>query len=222
MTTTKGNGWAGRGDLADSLVLIFPLILAYGIGAALTGHVNGVDLVTRGLYRMCDGRTGYLILHAAIALGFLLWIRRERRWQTLRLETWGPVVVEAAIYAVALCGLVTLLIHHVLGLGLSARSVVSAFGAGVHEELVFRLGLMCGVVAMLGRTRVALPIALVTTSLLFAAAHHVGPGGEPWSVHAFAFRSVAGAAFGAICWYRSLAHAVYAHVIYDLLVAASG
>jgi len=27
--------------------------------------------------------------------------------------------------------------------------------------------------------------------------------------------------FGAIFWFRSLAHAVYAHVLYDLVVAAS-
>ena len=40
-------------------------------------------------------------------------------------------------------------------------------------------------------------------------------------MHAFAFRSLAGAVFGAIFWFRSLAHAVYAHVLYDLLVAAS-
>jgi len=29
---------------------------------------------------------------------------------------------------------------------------------------------------------------------------------------------LAGAAFGLIFWFRSLAHAVYAHAIYDLLV----
>jgi hypothetical protein len=40
-------------------------------------------------------------------------------------------------------------------------------------------------------------------------------------VHRFAFRCFAGAAFAAIFWFRSLAHAVYAHVLYDILVALS-
>ena len=40
-------------------------------------------------------------------------------------------------------------------------------------------------------------------------------------MHAFVFRILAGGAFGAIFWYRSLAHAVYAHVLYDLVIAAS-
>jgi hypothetical protein len=64
-------------------------------------------------------------------------------------------------------------------------------------------------------------LAIAASSLVFAAAHHVGAHGEPWTLHAFAFRSVAGAAFGAIFWFRSLAHAVYAHVFYDILVAAA-
>ena len=42
--------WAGRGDLGASLVLIFPLLLAYEVGVVFAGHVSGVDMVTRALY----------------------------------------------------------------------------------------------------------------------------------------------------------------------------
>ena len=72
----------------------------------------------------------------------------------------------------------------------------------------------------LGR-RLAVALAIAVSSLVFAAAHHVGRLGEPWTAHAFAFRAIAGAVFGAIFWFRSLAHAVYAHVLYDIVVAAS-
>jgi hypothetical protein len=53
---------------------------------------------------------------------------------------------------------------------------------------------------------------------VFSAAHHLGAHGEPWTMHAFAFRCLAGLVFGLIFWFRSLAHAVYAHTFYDLLV----
>jgi membrane protease YdiL (CAAX protease family) len=111
-----------------------------------------------------------------------------------------------------------------MGLGLGAASVISAIGAGVHEEIVFRLALIAGLVALtrpLGRT-VGLVIAIAGSSLLFAAAHHLGAHGEPFTVHAFAFRAVAGGVFACVFWFRSLAHAVYAHVLYDILVAATG
>jgi hypothetical protein len=212
----------GHGDLEASLVLVFPLLLAYAIGVLFTGRVNGADVGTRVLYTLCGGRTAYLLVYAAIALLFLLWIRRGNRWGTLRLDVVAPVVLEAAIYALTLGALIKLVLDRLLGLGLDGSSVIAALGAGVHEELVFRLGLMVGLVALLRGLdhRFALVLALVASSLMFAAAHHLGTHGEPFTTHAFLFRTLAGAAFGAIFWFRSLAHAVYAHVLYDLVVAA--
>jgi membrane protease YdiL (CAAX protease family) len=213
----------GHGDLEASFVLIFPLLLAYEIGVLFAGRLNGADVVTRAVYTITGNRTMYLLLYACIALLFLLWIRRDQRYRTLRVEVAAPVILEAAIYALTLGALITLVLDRLLGLSLNGSSVVSALGAGVHEELVFRLGLFAGFVALLEglERRFALILALVTSSLLFAAAHHLGVHGEPFTLHAFAFRALAGAAFGAIFWFRSLAHAVYAHVLYDLVVAAS-
>jgi len=211
----------GHGDLEASLVLIFPLLLGYAIGVLFTGRVNGADVGTRMLYALCGSRTVYLLVYAAIAILFLLWLRRGNRWSTLRLEIAAPVILEAAIYAFTLGALISLVLERLLGLGLDGNSLVAALGAGVHEELVFRLGLMAGLVGLLRGLdhRFALALALVASSLLFAAAHHLGAHGEPFTTHAFLFRSLAGAAFGAIFWYRSLAHAVYAHVLYDIVVA---
>lgn len=207
----------GHGDLAASLVAIFPLLLAYEIGVLFAGTVNGADVVTRAIYAICGGRTGYLVFHAVLALAFLVWIRRARAWGTLTMEVVAPVALEAACYAFALGAVVRLILDRWLGLG-AADTVVSALGAGVHEELVFRLGLMSALVAVIGRGRGALLFALAGSAALFALAHHIGPHGEPLTLHAVAFRTLAGAAFGAIYWYRSLAHAVYAHVLYDLAV----
>jgi CAAX prenyl protease-like protein len=214
----------GHGDVTASLVLVFPLLLAYEIGVLFTGHVNGADVVTRALYAAVGSRTAYLLVHLALALAFLVWIRRTHRTATLRLEIAGPVILEAAIYALTLGAVVSIVVDKLLGLGFSGGALVSALGAGVHEELVFRLGLLSLLAyALRGAHRhAAFALALVGSSLAFAAAHHLGAHGEPWSAHAFAFRAVAGAAFGAIYWYRSLAHAVYAHVLYDVLVAVAG
>jgi hypothetical protein len=216
-------GCTGRGDLGASLVLIFPLLLAYEIGVLFAGRVNGADLVTRAVFAVAGSRAAYLAIYAVIAAGFLVWIRHTRRWGTLRLALAGPVILEAALYALMLGALVSLVVDRLLGLGLTCPSVISALGAGVHEELVFRLALIAGLVAVarpLG-PRCSVAVAIAASSVLFAAAHHLGAHGEPWTAHALAFRAVAGGAFGAIFWFRSLAHAVYAHVLYDLLVAAA-
>jgi CAAX prenyl protease-like protein len=215
----------GRGDLEASIVLIFPLLLAYEIGVLFGGQVNGADVVTRALYATLGSRTLYLLLHAALAALFLVWIRKAGRWDSLRLEVFAPVALESLIYALTLGAVITLLLTRVLGMAIGGATVVSALGAGVHEELVFRLGLLAGMVTFLrgGGTdrRISVALAFVFSAALFALAHHAGAHGEPFTIHAFAFRTLAGLAFGAIFWFRSLAHAVYAHALYDLIVAIS-
>ncbi|MEP6865462.1 MAG: CPBP family intramembrane glutamic endopeptidase [Deltaproteobacteria bacterium] len=216
---------AGHGDLEASLVLVFPVLLAYEIGVLFAGRVNGADVVTRALYATLGSRTLYLLLHAVIAVLFLVWIRGANRWDSLRLEVVAPVFLEALIYALTLGAAITLVLSHLLGMSIGGSTVISALGAGVHEELVFRFGLLAGMVTFLrgGGTdrRVAVVIAFVLSAPLFALAHHAGANGEPFTWHAFAFRTIAGLAFGAIFWFRSLAHAVYAHALYDLIVAIS-
>ena len=203
-----------RLDVPASFVLIFPLLLVYEVGVAYAGRVNGADLVSRLLYTLLSSREAYVLVHATVAVAFLGWIHHTRRWGTLRLSVVAPVVLEAAVYALTLGAVMTIVVDRVLGLG--AGTVIGAAGAGVHEEIVFRLGLLGGLVAVL-RGRV--PVAIALSAVGFALAHHLA--GEPFTARAFAFRCVAGVAFGLIYWYRSLAHAVYAHALYDLVVALS-
>ncbi|MEZ4367738.1 MAG: CPBP family intramembrane glutamic endopeptidase [Kofleriaceae bacterium] len=219
----------GHGDLVVSLVLIAPLLLAYDLGVLVTPAASGVDLLTRPLLAACGGRVAvYLLVHAGAAAALLWWVRQSGRARALSADVVGPVVVEAAIYALTLGGLLAVIVHDVLGLGARgggvAIAVVTSLGAGVHEELLFRLGAFAGGLALLRRAgvapRLAWGLAVVASSLLFAAAHHVGELGEPLRASAFVFRALAGVAFACIFYFRSLAHAAYAHVLYDLYVTA--
>lgn len=221
MSRRASAGWWGHGDLEASFVLIFPLLLAYEIGVLFAGRVNGADVVTRLIYVALGTKTAYMLVYAAIALAYLVWIRKAQRWGTLRLDIAMPVILEAAIYAMTLGAVIHLILDRLLGLGIDKDSFISALGAGVHEEIVFRLGLFAGLASLLRDQRLSLPFTLVVSSLLFAGAHHIGAHGEAFTVHVFAYRTLAGCAFGAIFWYRSLAHAVYAHTLYDLVVAAT-
>ena len=223
MSARRRPAWWGHGDLVTSLVLVVPLLFVYEVGVLFSGRVNGADVITRGIFAACDHRPAvYLTVHAAAALGFLLWLQRTRRIRSLELDIVTPVLLEATIYALTLGAAISLVVRELFGLG-AGSAIVAALGAGVHEELVFRLALFLGGAALLRHVgvgpRVAWAIALAVSSLLFAAAHHAGVAGEAWRIDAFAFRVCAGVAFAAIAWWRSFAHAVYAHVLYDLYVA---
>jgi hypothetical protein len=174
--------WYGHGELAASFVLIFPLVLAYGVGALLAGTISAVDLPSRALWRITGAdRETYLLVYAALAAGYLVWIGRHGRRTALTLDVAAPVVMEAAIYGLTLAAVIDIILARALGLG-AGDDLVAALGAGIHEELLFRLGAFAGGALLLTRAglapRAAWLVALVASSLLFAAAHHWA--GEPW------------------------------------------
>jgi membrane protease YdiL (CAAX protease family) len=222
--TAVGPGAFGHGDVATSLVMVFPLLLIYQLCIVVVPSVVATDPISRLLFSACHGRAGYLLTQAAIATAFLAWIHRSGRARALALSAVAPVAVEGLGIAIVLWLGLPLLLHRLFGLGLGA-SAVGAIGAGVYEELVFRLLLMGGIVTVARAAGVPARVAAIGAALLsavvFAAAHHLGGAGEAFAPAAFGFRVLAGVALGATFWMRSLAHAVYAHVAFDLLVLVS-
>lgn len=226
----------GRGDLAGSLVLIFPLFLVYEIGVMFSSTVNGADFVTRWVFAAVGyDQARYLAVHLGLAVAFVIAVaalRRRRGWQ---MGAAVPVFIESAIYALTMGSVIIFVMQGLLGLswtmqgqltavelGPTGEAVITSVGAGVHEELVFRLGVFAGGAALLRalgtRGWLALLVAGLASAALFAAAHHIGPLGEPFELSAFVYRMLAGVVFAALFYQRSLAHAVYTHFLYDIYV----
>ena len=103
--------------------------------------------------------------------------------------------------------------------------ILTFIGAGIYEEVIFRLGLFVGLYLLLRVVQlprvVAAPLAAVAAALAFAAAHHVGPYGEPMRPDYFVFRTVAGLYFTLLFIARGFGIAVGAHAGYDVLVGVS-
>jgi membrane protease YdiL (CAAX protease family) len=100
--------------------------------------------------------------------------------------------------------------------------VVTFVGAGIYEEVLFRLLLFSGLVALgrrlSGSPALAVSLGALVSALLFSAAHHVGPYGEPFEGYNFLFRTVAGVYFALLFQLRGFGIAVGAHACYDVIV----
>jgi hypothetical protein len=220
----------GRGDLGASMLYIFPLFLLYEIGVIFSPMSNGVDFVSRNLFALVGhDRVQYLLVHGALALAFVAILWALRRTGTRPRHAFLPMLLESAIYALTAGTLIIFVMQRLLGFEpkLAAAmgpltSFVMAIGAGVHEELVFRLGLFAGgaaLLAVLGMGRkTALLVAALVSSVVFSAVHHIGALGDPFTLNVFVYRLLAGLLFAAIFYWRSLAHAVYTHALYDVYV----
>jgi hypothetical protein len=229
-----GRSVLGYGQVAASLLLIFPLFLVYELGLLLTPASNGVDFTSRFIFDAVDrDPQSYLLVHLLMAAAFLLLLHSLYRRGILELDRAWPVVLESCIYALTLGSFIIFVMDRFLGLELLAvgasqigNTLIISLGAGVHEEMVFRLGIM-GIgglllTRLLGRSDTAVLIAALLSAAVFALAHHIGAAGDPFELSLVVYRFLAGLAFAAIFYYRSLAHAVYSHFLYDLYVLGVG
>jgi membrane protease YdiL (CAAX protease family) len=172
----------------------------------------------------------YLGFNAAVLVGFavMLGMLRKKGHFSGRYLPW--MFLESVVLAL-LFGTMVIALINTIGLGglLAAAGgremdfmdkIVMSLGAGLYEELVFRLFLMGGIfwalTNPLGMNRItAAVLAVIVSSVIFSAAHHIA---EPFTMSAFTFRVFAGMLFALIFHLRGFAIAAYTHAFYDVWV----
>ena len=221
--------WALSRMPLTSLVFILPLVLAYEGGVLFLGRSsprNGADVWLRHILDAL-GFGEYFLLPVLTILGLLAWQHIEHdRW---RFKPWVLVgmAAECLLLAVVLVGLARLQNRlWPLQFGPGLEGIFARFigfcGAGLYEEVLFRL-LMLPAVAW-GLERIGTPSSssvlwsAVITSLLFSAAHYVGPLGDSFELYSFTFRTMAGLFFALLFVVRGFGIAAGTHAAYDMLV----
>jgi len=218
-------------------LFLLPLLAAYEGGVWLMGgaqsHVfrNGADAWLRGALEYF-GLSQLYLAPLLIAGVFVIWSlvrRRDRPADILGVET--GMAIESIGFALGLWGisrgLAPLLDN--LGVRLQVASsplvvgqIITYVGAGIYEELLFRLLLYSGLLVLLRWLRVSLLFAVIfaatASSALFSAAHHIGPYGENFDNYVFLFRMLAGLYFALLYQLRGFGIAVGAHACYDVVV----
>lgn len=126
-----------------------------------------------------------------------------------------------------LCRFFLQAVVHTVGLSVAGPlGTISCYlGAGIYEELLFRLILLnlgIGLLAWMRASPAASVIGgIVLTSVLFSAAHYVGRFGDPFGWLTFFFRFLAGVMFAVLFRYRGFGIAAGTHAFYDVLVGLS-
>ena len=227
-----------------SLLFALPLLLAYQVLAALQpvtaqGSVrNGADVLLESLFVALAGREGPLVFMAClIAFGLWLVIRDMRRHGgRLRVVVFAGMVAEAAVLAVAFGLVVGGLTTRVVGpppaallaqgqvedMGLATRLMLSV-GAGLYEELLFRVVLVAALAwfgtKILGWRPAAAGVgATLVGAAIFSAVHYVGAYGDRLTLYSFIFRMLAGVFFSALYLTRGFGITAWTHALYDTLL----
>jgi hypothetical protein len=98
-----------------------------------------------------------------------------------------------------------------------------SLGAGLYEELFFRVLLVTGLAAgariVLGFGRRASGVlAALVGAAIFSAFHYIGPYGDQLQLQSFVFRMLSGVAFSALYLVRGFGITAWTHAMYDGLL----
>lgn len=234
-------------ELRYSILFAVPLLLLYeGLSAALSGSAysgirNGADVLLKTMFVSLGGRTGLTVFGVLLlgAAAVVVWRDQRRRGGRLSGGVFGLMLLESVVYAAVLGQVVAQLTTWLLSgrlaiafqqggvatLPLGTQLVVS-LGAGIYEELVFRVLLVSGVAALgtaLGwRKPVALGVGIVASALIFSAFHYVGPIGDTLTLPSFTFRAVAGLLLSGLYVARGFGITAWTHALYDVGLALLG
>jgi hypothetical protein len=98
-----------------------------------------------------------------------------------------------------------------------------SLGAGLYEELLFRV-LLVGGLAWLARRLfgwrggAAGLFATLLGALVFSAFHYIGPYGDRLELTSFLFRTIAGVLFSALYLLRGFGITAWTHALYDVFL----
>jgi hypothetical protein len=230
------------------LLLAYEGLAALLTGAGRAVQVrNAADVLLKEAFTLAAGAHGQLIFMSAV-IGISIWFvsRDLRRGGGLQLEVFGGMLLESVILALAFGVVIGTLTAQLLGSlhalsvhALALPSLVSppaltqsitqmswttklmlSLGAGLYEELLFRVLLVSGLAAgaryALGMsTRGAGVLATIVGALIFSAFHYIGPYGDPFQIQSFVFRAISGVAFSALYLLRGFGITAWTHALYD-------
>ncbi len=217
-----------------NLAFLVPILGVYEIGVARYAGPNGeslragIDLWFRKFLADAGGYPPLVI--PAVVIGLLaLWAawNWKERPENVFLPIFG-IALEGVVFGLglwALCLNGPALVDRI-GLQTAAvaspdAQVITYFGVGLYEEVLFRL---IGFLWLVRVLQVALfpgalarPLGLALSAVGFALAHHFVQT-DPFVPSVFLIRTMIGLYCGLLLWWRGLGVAVGAHVVYDVVV----
>lgn len=227
-----------------SLTFALPLLLLYeGLAAmlsqsAIAGVRNGADVLLKTLFVSLGGRSGLIIFGVGI-LGWgvaMVWMDWKRNPGPLRTRYLGLMLAESLVYAALFGAVVANLTSMLLSGSLSVATQAGSFdvlpkgtqlvvslGAGLYEELLFRVLLVTGLMWLGGRVGLGktprIGAAILLSALIFSGFHYIGPYGDALTLPSFTFRAIAGLLLSGLYVARGFGIAAWTHALYDVGLA---
>ncbi len=222
-----------------------PLLFIYEMMIMLVNNGNAYAVRISAevwLKRMLGhfGLAGMHILGLVVFLvGVAIFYYERRRDIPVRPRYFGGIMAESSVYAIVLALLISSFVGFLFAMAPVLEPALFAaapqhaepnvwmrltlsIGAGIYEELFFRVllvgGLYMALKWVLPKAVYAYVIAAVVGAFLFSAVHYFGSLGDDFTFASFTFRFLFGLSLNAVFLLRGFGVAAWTHALYDVMV----
>ena len=217
-----------------SLLFIFPMLFLYESMCWIqyfgksTEIRNGADVLIRQIiFGMGNGsEIVYGLLLIIVFFGVMFLNRRVVKNGKLKFTFLLLMIVESLVWCIGF--VIIMSVSEQLLLSIMERNIIPeqfylAIGAGIWEELLFRVGaiglslsFLTKVVGYSGIYSVI--IAVIFSAVIFSLFHYLGPFGDNFAYKSFYLRTLAGIFLGSLYMFRGFGITVYTHIFYDMFI----
>lgn len=218
-------------NLLKSFLFILPLLVFYEIGIILYSSEtrNTADVIVKKPFEIF-GNHATLVFNSLIIIVSccsIFYIEKENR---LSCGIFIPMFLESAAYAFSLGYVSLFFVHGYLPFDITnlyvqsfINGIIISIGAGIYEEILFRLLLLSILYMFIVKILkfnaiIGSLFSILLCACIFSIMHYIGLAGNSFSTSTFLFRAAAGFVLSAIFVFRGLGIAVYTHAIYDILI----
>lgn len=221
-------------SLKYGFVMSLPLLVLYEVLIALTTPDSGVtvrlstDIWIKSIAGLFGVSTLKFTVFIVLTMGLLVWFKSKDNPVTLHGKFLVYMILESAVWAVVLWWLVSGTIGAVFAFAPDGESLslgqqfALSLGAGLYEELVFRVLLVPALVVVFAKfgfgAKGSVFAGIVFGALLFSAVHYMGSMGDVFTLQSFTFRFLFGMALNALLMLRGFGIAAWTHSLYDVMV----
>ncbi|PEN10964.1 CPBP family intramembrane metalloprotease [Longibacter salinarum] len=187
----------------------------------------GADVWMKQLAALTGGPIVWVLAGTVLVVGVGIMVYERKQNIPLRPAYFAGILAESAVYAVLVAGLVSYLVAAVFAAAPSPQmahdlwtQLALSIGAGLYEELVFRVILVGGLFLffrwMFSSQTTAYVTAAIIGAAVFSLVHYAGALGDPFALDSFTFRFLFGLALNVLFLVRGFGVAAWTHALYDI------
>ena len=226
--------WNVTKNIYYSLLFIFPMLFLYesmcwiqyfGQSSEIR---NGADVLIRQIIvGMGNGsEIAYGLLLMIVLFGVMFLNRRVVRNGKFKFTFFLLMIVESLGWCIGF--VIIMSVSEQLLLSIMERNIIPeqfylAIGAGIWEELLFRVGAiglsLSFLTKIVGYSGIySVIIAVIFSAVIFSLFHYLGPFGDNFAYKSFYLRTLAGLFLGSLYMFRGFGITVYTHIFYDMFI----